>query len=124
MPDDIEDEEPELAGFEPVDQPLRPRYLTTAVRVVAVVGLVGLILPGILVTVGTANRTDSETCAAYVAFDTPEAVDFDARFELLGEAGIGWNCYAEAFGGGNVLIKSLGLIPGGARLPQVPVENE
>ena len=123
MPDDIDDDEPELAGYEPVERPLRPRFLATVMRVVVVVGLVGLILPGILVTLGTANRTASMTCAAYTAFYAPEAVTFRVRFEVFGAAGAGWNCYAVEFGGEEVLVKSLGLIPGGARLPQAPVEN-
>ena len=123
MQQDEHDDEPELAGYEPVDRPLRPAYLQTVMRVVVVVGLVGLILPGILVTLGTANRTANATCAAYTAFYAPEAVGFTTRFEFFGAAGLGWNCYAEAFGGDEVLVKSLGLIPGGARLPQAPIEN-
>lgn len=118
-----DDDEPELAGYERSERPLRPAYLQTVMRVVVVVGLIGLILPGIVVTLGTANRTAVSTCAAYTAFYAPQAVGFQARFELFAAAGLGWNCYAQTFGGGEIMVKSLGLIPGGARLPKVAVDQ-
>lgn len=118
-----EDEEPELAGYEPHEKPLRSPHLITVMRVVVVIGLVGLILPGILVTMSTANRTALSTCAAYTAYFAPDAVDFSTRFELVSPAGMGWNCYAIEFGGDEVLVAALGLIPGGATLPSGPLER-
>lgn len=123
MSDDIYDDEPELAGYQPHERPLRGRHFATMMRVVVVVGLVGLILPGILVTLGTANRTAMATCAAYTSFYAPEAVGFETRFEFFGPAGMGWNCYAVTFSGDETLVRGLGLIPGGAQLPQAPVER-
>jgi hypothetical protein len=118
-----EDDEPELAGYQPHERPLRSPHLVTALRVVVVLGLIGLVLPGILVAIGTANRTALTTCAAYTAYYAPEAVSFSARFELVGPAGLGWNCYAVEFGGGEVLVATLGIIPGGARIPSAPLEE-
>jgi hypothetical protein len=92
-------------------------------RVVVVLGLAALVLPGILVTAGTANRTATNTCATYVAYYAPDAVNFSSRFEMFSPSGMGWNCYAVGFGGDEVLVRALGLIPGGPRLPSVPVEN-
>ncbi len=121
--DEYEDE-PELAGYQPHgDRPLRGPRLMWAMRVVVVLGLVGLIVPGILVTIGTANRTAQQTCAVYTNYFAPDSVSFSTRFELFSPAGIGWNCYAVAFGGNEVLVASLGLIPGGARLPSGPAER-
>ena len=117
------DDEPELAGYEPHDRPLRSPRLVTAIRVVVVIGLVGLILPGILITMNTANRTAQNTCSVYTAFYAPGAMSFSVRFELVGPAGVGWNCYAVNFGGGEILVKALGLIPGGPRLPSAPAVN-
>jgi hypothetical protein len=118
------DDEPELAGYEPHgEKPLRSPHLYTVMRVVVVLGLVALILPGILVAAGTANRTALNTCAAYTAYYAPEAVSFSTRFELVSPSGIGWNCYAVEFGGEEILVRALGLIPGGPRLPSAPVEN-
>lgn len=117
------DDEYELAAYEPSVRPLRSRHFVMIMRVVVVLGLVALVLPGILVTLGTADRTANVSCAAYTAFLAPEAVGFQTRFELFGAAGIGWNCYALTFGGTEILVKSLGLIPGGAQLPRMPAEN-
>jgi hypothetical protein len=117
-------DEPELAGYQPHgERPLHSRHLYTAMRVIVVIGLIGLVLPGIVITVGTANRTAESTCAIYTRYYAPEAIGFSARFELVSAAGLGWNCYAEQFGGGEVLVQSLGLIPGGPRLPVVPIEK-
>jgi hypothetical protein len=120
MPDDDYDDEPELAGYQPHEKPLRSPHLLTAMRIVVVVGLIGLLLPGLVVTVGTANRTANATCEAYAAYYAPESTGFSSRFELVSAAGMGWNCYAESFGGGEVLLASLGIIPGGPRLPSAP----
>ena len=122
--DDEYDDEPELAGYEPHgDRPLRSPHLMTVMRVVVVLGLVGLLLPGILVTVGTANSTAQRACSAYVGYFAPEASSFTARFEMFSAAGMGWNCYAVDYGGDELLVRSLGIIPGGVRLPSGPVEE-
>ena len=68
-------------------------------------------------TVSTASRTATVTCGIYAAYYAPESVDFSARFELFSAAGMGWNCYAVEYDGGEILLRSLGIIPGGARLP-------
>lgn len=115
------DDEPELAGYEPHgDRPLRSRHLVTVMRVFVVLGLLGLILPGILITAGTAQRTAINSCAVYTAFYSPTATDFAVRFELFSPAGAGWNCYAMEFGGDEILLASMGLIPGAPRLPSAP----
>lgn len=118
-----DEEEPELAGYQPHERPLRSGRTRMLMRVVVVLGLVALVLPGILVTLGTAQRTAERTCARYTAFFAPEARDSIARFELAGPEGPGWTCTAVTFDGREFLIASLGLIPGGAHLPSGPVEN-
>lgn len=116
-----EDDEPELAGYQPHDKPLRSPHLVTVLRVVVVIGLVGLLLPGLLLSMNTANSTALRSCAAYTAYYAPEAVTFSARFELFSASGIGWNCYAVQFGGQEVLLAALGIIPGGPRIPSAPL---
>ena len=118
-----DDDEPELAGYQPHERPLRGPRFRIALRIAVVLGVIGLVLPGILVTMATANRTALATCAAYTEYFAPEAVSFSTRFELVSPAGIGWNCYAVEFGGDEILLASLGLIPGGARLPSAPLET-
>lgn len=118
-----DDDEPELAGYQPHDRPLRSPHLKTVMRVVVVVGLIGLLLPGILVTLSTANRTATVACSIYTAYYAPEAVSFSARFEFVSAAGIGWNCYAVDYGGDELLVRSLGIIPGAVTVPSVPTES-
>ena len=121
MADDEYDDEPELAGYQPHgDRPLRSPHLKTVMRVVVIIGLVGLLLPGILVTLSTASRTATVTCGIYAAYYAPESVSFSARFELFSAAGLGWNCYAVEYDGDEILVRSLGIIPGGVRLPSAP----
>ena len=119
-----DDDEPELRGYEPHEgRPLRSRRFTTMMRVVVVLGLAGLILPGILVTLGTAQGTAQRTCGIYVQVYAPGAVRAATRFELFSPAGVGWNCYAIAYDGEEVLVRALGLIPGGPRIPSGPIQN-
>lgn len=122
-PDNVNeyDDEPELAGYEPHgEKPLRSPHLLTVMRVVVVVGLIGLVLPSILIGMTTANNTAQRSCAIYTANLAPEAVTFSARFEIFSASGIGWNCYAVGFNGGETLLATMGLIPGGARIPVQP----
>ena len=120
---EFSDDEPELAGYEPTgDRPLRHERVQKMMRVIVVVALVALVVPGILGSLAVANRTAQASCAAYTAYYAPMAVASVTRFELFGAA-LGWNCYAEQFGGDEVLVANLGLIPGGARLPQAPLEQ-
>lgn len=113
--------EPELLGYEPHARPVGARR-RMVMRIVVLVGLLALVLPGILVTVLTADRTAQYSCAAYTAYYAPEAIGSQARFDLFGPS-IGWNCYAQFFGGGEVVIASLGLIPGGRPLPTQPLQE-
>ncbi|MGV8897288.1 MAG: hypothetical protein ACOH1U_12560 [Rhodoglobus sp.] len=112
------DDEPELAGYEPHGgRPLRSPHLLRVMRVVVVLGLIGLVLPGILIGMSTANNTAQRSCAVYTSYLAPEAVTFSARFELASPSGTGWNCYAVGFGGEETLLAAMGIIPGGARIP-------
>jgi hypothetical protein len=120
---DDQDDEPELAGYEPTGgHSVRRERMRTMMRVIVVVSLVALVLPGILGSLAIANRTAQASCAAYTAYYAPLAVESVTRFELFGAA-LGWNCYALEFGGGETLVANLGLIPGGARLPQAPLQE-
>jgi hypothetical protein len=120
---EFSDDEPELAGYEPTgDRPLRHERVRGMMRVIVVISLIALVVPGILGSLSIANRTAQASCAAYTQYYAPTAVGSVTRFELFGAA-LGWNCYAEQFGGGEVLVANLGLIPGGARLPSEPLQE-
>lgn len=122
----MDDDSPELAGYEPHgDRPLRSERTMRVMRVIVVLGLLGLVLPGILVTASTAANSAERACAYYVAENVPNGTP-RARFELTGPEGPGWNCYADRFGSPEMYVRGMGLIPVAPpldRTPRAPVEN-
>ena len=117
----MSDEHPELNGYEPGDgKPLRSKHTVTMMRVVVVLALVGLILPGIVTTWSVAASSAQSACAVWVAYSVAGDSGADARFELFGPGTIGWECYSDGAFGGDRHIVSLGLIPGPPKLPLVP----
>ncbi|MBB5842249.1 hypothetical protein HD599_000572 [Conyzicola lurida] len=114
----MSDEHPELNGYEAGDgKPLRSKHLTTVMRVVVVLALVALVLPGVITTMTVASNTAEAACAEWVAYEVDGASGSEARFEFFGPGGAGWECYSVGAFGGDGHIASLGLIPGPARLP-------
>ncbi len=117
------DEHAELAGYEPGDgRPLRGPHLLRAMRVIVVLGIVALVLPGLVTTLSVSTNTANVACARWVDFQKPDASGSSARFELFGPGGVGWQCYSVGAFGGDEIVASLGIIPSGARLP-IPVSN-
>lgn len=108
-----DDDPPELRGYVPHggDRPLRHPAILRIMRVVIVLGIVGLVVPGVYATIALQNRTASASCAAVVASDAAGS-DPIVRFELVGRGGPSWYCYARDFAGHEVLVRSLGLFPG------------
>ena len=121
----MSDEHPELLGYEPGDgRPLRSPHLVRTMRIIVLLGIVALVLPGIITTASVATTTATNACHSWVAFEKPEAPSFSARFEFFGPGGVGWQCYSVGAFGGDVLVASLGIIPSGARLPvPAPASN-
>jgi hypothetical protein len=103
----------ELAEYEPGDgRPVHSLARQRAMRIMVTLALVALVLPGVLVTVSTQIATAAAACRIVVARSAPDSVAAIARFELSGGDGPGWYCYAQRFGGEEILLRSLGLIPG------------
>jgi hypothetical protein len=120
IPMSAHDDEPELAGHEPADdRPLRSRRTLVMMRVVVILGLVALILPGIVTTVSVGTRTAEASCAIWVAYQEPGAPSSDARFEVFGPGTLGWECYTVDAFGGDKHVASLGLIPGTPDIPGI-----
>lgn len=110
----------ELAEYDPGDgRPVNWASRRRAMRIIVVIALVALVLPGVLVTVSTQISTADAACRVVVIAGAPEAVGSVARFELAGGDGPGWYCYAQLYGGDEILLRSIGLIPG---LSPQPVE--
>lgn len=110
----------ELAEYEPGDgRPVHSEAKRRAMRIVVTIALIALVLPGVLVTVSTQIATADAACRIVVARTAPDSVAAIARFELSGGDGPGWYCYAQRFGGEEILLRSLGLIPGLTNEPPV-----
>jgi hypothetical protein len=112
--------EPELAGYVPNEGMPRRRRMLLAMRVVVIVGIACLILPGIFTTFSVAARTANTACTAWVKYEAPAATGESARFEIFGAGGMGWECYATGLIGGDEHVASLGLIPVSPKLSPVP----
>jgi len=104
---------PELAEYDAGDRrPVHSVARRRAMRIMVALGLTGLVLPGVLATISTQISTASAACRIVVGSAAPDSVGSVARFELTGAEGPGWYCYAQRFGGAEILLRSLGLIPG------------
>jgi len=108
-----DDYHPELAEYEPDEvRPARSVNRQRVMRIIGALGLTALILPGLLVTIRVQGATAAEACRIVVADQDSEAIGSTTRFVLTGPEGPGWYCYAVRFGGAEILLRSLGLIPG------------
>jgi hypothetical protein len=81
-------------------------------RVVIVIAVVALVLPGIVYTVGVQMQTAAAACRIVVQAGDQAATGSVARFESWGGNGPGWYCYATSFDGSELMLRALGLIPG------------
>jgi hypothetical protein len=111
--------EPELAGYVPTEGVPRRRHMLVTMRVLVIIGIACLVLPGIVTTWNVAAATANDACDAWTRYEAPTATSNSAQFELMGAYGIGWQCYATGFGG-TKHVASLGLIPISPTLSPVP----
>jgi hypothetical protein len=109
----MSDFHPELSGSDSDDdrRPLRSKRMRVAMRVVVVLGVLSLVLPGIITTLHLARITADNACVVAVARYYPTAVAHDARFELSGAGGFGWQCYAIDRNERETFVIHLGIIP-------------
>lgn len=111
----MSDEEyhPELAGYVPSEgRPVRHPLMVTATRIVIVIAVIALVLPGLLYTIGVQMQTAAAACRIVVQAGDREATGSVARFEAWSGNGPGWYCYARSFDGSELMLRGLGLIPG------------
>ena len=114
----VTDGHPELNEYEPGNgKPLRSKHTLRAMRVVVVLAILGLVLPGVVSTLSVASATAQSACETWVAYEVDGASGAEVRFEAFGPGGLGWECYSDGAFGGDRHIVSLGLIPGTPELP-------
>ena len=111
-------DEPELVGYVPGDgRPLRSRRMLITMRVVVIIGIVALIVPGVVGTLMINARDAAQACKLWVKYEHPGMAS-STSFELLGAHGSGWQCYTSAASfGGSQFVTSLGWIPGPPMFP-------
>lgn len=85
------------------------------VRWVALIALIGMLLPTAVGTYSMAVTTAERSCRIAVDFYANERTPSRVAFELLSAEAAGWNCYAVT-PSGEVLVAVLGLIPGAPKL--------
>jgi Tfp pilus assembly protein PilE len=85
----MSDFHPELSDSDSDDdqRPLRSKRMLTVMRVVVVLGVLALILPGVITTLHLAKVTAANACLAAVARYYPLAESNSSRFELAAPAG-------------------------------------
>jgi hypothetical protein len=119
-----DDEHPELAGYEPHrPRSLRSKRTLLVMRVVVVVGIVSLLLPGVVTMVRVGASTADMACADFVAYERPDSPSYEVRFQLFGPGVVGYECYTKYAFGGDEHITSLGLIPSGRIAREVVERN-
>jgi len=108
----VDDEHPELAGYEPHEErPLRSGRRMLLLRLVVLLAVLGLVLPGIITTVSLGANNAERACSYRGAIMMPGAARYEARWQLFGPGGIGWECYATDRNGDSLHVDSMGLIP-------------
>lgn len=98
------------------DRPLRSARRMRILRVVALMGLALLVLPGLVGTLGQASRSAAVACELARNYYAPNSLGVEARFRLMPIDALGWQCFADVGGGQELLIATLGPIPG---IPQL-----
>lgn len=107
----------DAAGSETDDRPLYSVRRKRLLRAFVIIAVAAMMLPILASLVTVTAGTAAAACARAVAYSVPDATSSTARFELFGEGGLGWQCYAVGGFGGDRFVGSLGLIPGEVNLP-------
>lgn len=103
------DDEPD-EDSEDYSRPLYGRGRRMMLRVVVLVCVFALVLPGVLSLYSQFNAFAQGACWKAALFSDPATVSVRAGFEVFGPGGIGWECYATSASGERHVV-SLGLFP-------------
>ena len=113
-PRELDEEQPYGSGSD--DEATSPwERRRRVMRIVALVTMIAMIVPGALTSWAIAQSTAERSCRIAVDFYATERTPARVAFELGSPDTLGWNCYAVA-PTGEVRVALLGLIPGPPRL--------
>ena len=97
-------------------RPLRSERIRRTLRWVAILSMGLLVVPGLIGTVGQAQRSAAYACELARLTYAPNSLGVEASFRILPLEAAGWQCLVDAGNGEKLLIATLGPIPG---LPQL-----
>lgn len=104
---------PELAIHDDDDaRPLHSNRRRRLTQIVVLLCILGLVLPTVLTTMGVASSTADRACEITVGVYVPDAGGSSAKFEMFGQGGPGWQCYAVNYSGAERYLAPLGIMPG------------
>ena len=112
----MSEETPDELFADDDNRPLRSTKRRRVLQIVAIVGLGLLVLPGLVGTFGQASRSAVYACEIARQYYAPNAPSVEVRFRLVPLDAAGWQCYVPVGGNQELLIATLGPIPG---LPQL-----
>ena len=100
--------------LEPDDdaRPLRSNRRMRILRTVAIVGLGLLVLPSLIGTLAQADRSAAYACELARQYYAPNAPSVEAKFRIFPLQAAGWQCFVPLDGNRELLIATLGPIPG------------
>ena len=103
--------------FDDEDQrPVRSVRVRRILRWTAIVSMSLLVVPGLIGTIAQAQRSAAYACELARLTYAPNSVSVEASFRLFPLEAAGWQCLVDDGNGGELLIATLGPIPG---LPQL-----
>jgi hypothetical protein len=105
---------PELSNEWHDDDRPSPRMARRArlLKVVGIIAVASLVLPGVLITWATSQATARAACNMAIEYYAPAAIGSTANFEVFPLSTFGWTCYAVMADGISMPVVSLGPIPG------------
>ena len=104
---------PELAIHDDDDaRPLHSNRRRRLTQIVVLLCVLGLVLPTVLTTWNVSASTAERACQITVGVYLPDSGDSRAQFEMFGDGGPGWQCYAINQSGAERHLAPLGLMPG------------
>lgn len=94
------------------DTPLHSVRRRRIIRAIAMVSMAALVVPSAIGTIVQARASAVYACNLVGASVAPDALAIEPRFRLTPISAAGWQCFAVFFDGTEVLIATLGPIPG------------
>ena len=98
------------------NRPLRSERIRRTIRWVAILSMGLLVVPGLIGTLAQAQRSAAYACELARLTYAPNSLSVEASFRIFPVEAAGWQCLVDVGNGEELLIATLGPIPG---LPQL-----